>query len=159
MWLSFQRPSSHIIWNPAVGFHKAHHSMWCLEGFKLRTSLKPCSVLTFFSHTRPTLVSTLYICININLTHKTETGTANRWGTTNSNHLDQLSWLANQKHWVAVKSYLLHSFCAGVQQLCLLLATATCASLQIQTTFLSQTDIFWLSFIQFYCADHILSTA
>jgi hypothetical protein len=32
-----------------------------------------------------------------NLTHKTETGTANRWETPNSKHLDQSIFLANQK--------------------------------------------------------------
>jgi hypothetical protein len=47
-----------------------------------------------------------------NPTHKTETGIANRWGiTSRENHLDQSLWYANQKkHWVAVRSHLLHSF-------------------------------------------------
>jgi hypothetical protein len=31
-----------------------------------------------------------------------------------ANHLDQSLWLANQKHWAAVRSYLLHSSLAGV---------------------------------------------
>jgi hypothetical protein len=45
-----------------------------------------------------------------NPTNKTETGTANRWGTTIANHMDQSLWWADQKHWEAVRSYLLHSF-------------------------------------------------
>ncbi len=41
-----------------------------------------------------------------NSTHKTETGTANRWETPN-----QTTWTDHfQKHWAAVRSYLLHSF-------------------------------------------------
>ncbi len=50
-----------------------------------------------------------------NSTNKTETGTANRWG---SNHLDQSLWWANQKHWAAVRSQLLYSFSAGAQRCC-----------------------------------------
>ncbi len=45
-----------------------------------------------------------------NPTHKSETGTVNRCGITVANHLHQSIWWANQKHWAAVRSYLLHSF-------------------------------------------------
>jgi len=46
-----------------------------------------------------------------NPTYKTETGTANRWGwTTIANHKVESLWWTNQKHWAAVRSYLLHSF-------------------------------------------------
>ncbi len=43
--------------------------------------------------------------------HITETLTANRWGTSNRNHLDESLWWTNQKqHWAAIRSYLSHSF-------------------------------------------------
>jgi hypothetical protein len=136
--------------------------MWCLEGFKLRTSLKPCPVLTFFlipaQHWYLPYIY-MYVCMYINLTHKTETGTANRWGTTNSNHMDQLLWLANQKHWVAVKSYLLHSFVQECSNCAFYQPRQIVQVCRAKPTFLSQTDMFWLFFIQFYCADRILSTA
>ncbi len=46
-----------------------------------------------------------------NPTRKTETATANRWGTTNSKPPGPIIICrANQKHWAAVRSYLLHSF-------------------------------------------------
>jgi len=46
----------------------------------------------------------------LNPTHKSETGTVNRCGITIANHRHQSIWWANQKHWAAVRSYLLHSF-------------------------------------------------
>jgi hypothetical protein len=63
-------------------------------------SMWPCNI--FFSY--------LLFC---NPTHTTETGIANGWGNTTTviaNHLVQLLWSANQKHWTAVRSFLLHSF-------------------------------------------------
>ncbi len=46
-----------------------------------------------------------------------------------ANHQDQSLWWANDKHWVAVRSYLLHSFCAGAQRCCCAFynPAATCA--------------------------------
>ncbi len=74
-----------------------------------------------------------------------------------ANHLDQSLWWTNQKHSAAVRSYLSHSFLQ-------VHGCAFCHPLQIvqlcwaKTIFLSQSRMFWLSFIQFYSADHILST-
>jgi len=48
IWSGFQTPSSHIIWNLTVGFHKGHHLMWYPKGFKLRIGLKTYPILTFF---------------------------------------------------------------------------------------------------------------
>jgi hypothetical protein len=82
-----------------------------------------------------------------NPTHKTEAGTANRWGTTNGEPLlDQLLRWANQKHSVVVRSYLLHSSlhapCTSHRTLC--------NDADPKPVLLSQIGIFWLCFIQFY---------
>ncbi len=85
------------------------------------------------------------------LTH--ETRTINSGGLLLANHLDQSLWV-NQKGWPAVRSYLLNPFRR------LLLATATCTIMMSQTIFMTQAGIdIWLVFIQFYCANHILSTS
>jgi hypothetical protein len=80
----------------------------------------PCK--NVFSH----LSSIIIFC---NPTHKIEIGTINRQGTTNSKPLGQSLWWANQKHWITVKSYLLHYF------LCLLLPTINYAILLSQKHF------------------------
>ncbi len=77
-----------------------------------------------------------------------------------ANHLDESLWWANQKHWAAVRSYFLHSF-LQVKRCC---CTFHQSQLHVQeckakTIFLSQTDIHWIFFIEFYSADHIPSTA
>ncbi len=53
------------------------------------------------------IVTSKFSCLHFsNPTHKTETGTANSWETPN-----QTTWTDDfQKHWAAVRSYLLHSF-------------------------------------------------
>jgi len=44
-------------------------------------------------------------------THKTETGTANRWGTPNSKPPERIITMGHsEKHWAGVRSYLLQSF-------------------------------------------------
>jgi hypothetical protein len=48
-----------------------------------------------------------------NPTHKTKTGTANRWETTNNKPP-----LVNQKQGTTLRSYLLHSSLAGAQLCC-----------------------------------------
>jgi hypothetical protein len=53
-----------------------------------------------------------------------------------TNHLDQSLWWANQKHWAAVRSYLLHSFfCMCIALLTFLWTTATCAIMMSQNYF------------------------
>jgi hypothetical protein len=46
---------------------------------------------------------------------KTEMGTQNWWEQLIANHLDQPSWLTNQKQGIVVRSYSLHSFLASAQ--------------------------------------------
>jgi len=50
-----------------------------------------------------------------------------RGGLLIANHMDQSVRWANQRHWTAVRSYLLHSFLQVHSLLCLLPAMATCA--------------------------------
>jgi hypothetical protein len=54
-----------------------------------------------------------------------------------ANHLDQSVWWANQKHWAAVRSYLLHSFlfCRCIMLLHSLLATANSVLMPSQNHF------------------------
>jgi hypothetical protein len=121
---------------------------WCIRATSISVSIWPCK--TYFSH--PSLVIYFFFC---NHTHKTEKlWTTNRWDTTNSKPLEPIIMMdPNQKHRpaAAVRSYLLHSFTrlaiAKTKQFC-----------WAKAMFLRQTDIVWLFFIQFYCADHILST-
>ncbi len=61
----------------------------------------------YFSH--PSLVI-YFFC---NPTHKTETGTANKWELLIANHLGQSLWFVNQKQGAPVRSYLLHSSLSG----------------------------------------------
>jgi hypothetical protein len=50
---------------PAATFHKEYHPIWYPELFKLRTGLKPWSLLTYFFDTRPTLELALLKFTNI----------------------------------------------------------------------------------------------
>ncbi len=77
-----------------------------------------------------------------------------------ANHMDQSLWRAAQKHWAAVRSYLLHSFLQVHSALRLVPATVPCAIM------LSQTPFSWVKAVQigfsssiFTLQDHILSTA
>jgi hypothetical protein len=65
-----------------------------------------------------------------------------------ANHLDQLLWWANQKHWAAVvvRSYLLHSFLLSTSLLGHSPATANCTIMHGQNHF---PNVFWFFFIQF----------
>jgi hypothetical protein len=83
-----------------------------------------------------------------NFTHKTETGTANRWGggLLIANQLDQSLQWADQKHfWSAVWS---ERCCATMYQ-----PPQTMQLCWAKTIFLSQTGVFWLFLTQqFYHA-------
>jgi hypothetical protein len=92
-----------------------------------------------------------------NLTHKTGIGQQIRGELLIAIHLDQSLRWANQKHWVVVRSYLLHWF----RQVPTVDAPFTshrklCNDAPPQP--FSWKKKLWLFFIQFYCADHILST-
>jgi len=50
--------------------------------------------------------------INLNLGQQID------WGLLVANHLDQSLWWANEKHWAAVRSHVLHSFSACAQGCC-----------------------------------------
>jgi len=87
---------------------KQHHC-WCLEhpqGYPFSTW--PCKTISHI------LVSSILFH---NPTHKTKTGTANRWETTNSKPLGPM---ANQKQWAVIISYLSYSSLAGAQLCCAL---------------------------------------
>jgi hypothetical protein len=47
--------------------------------------------------------------------HKTKTGTANRWQTTNSKSPGQINKIGQNREGAAIRSYLLHSSLAGVR--------------------------------------------
>ncbi len=64
---------------------------------------------------------------------KTESGTLNRWGTTNSKSLGAIIWWANQKHSAAIRSYLLHSWERGLLRL--FQATTNCIIIMSQNHF------------------------
>ncbi len=64
-------------------------------------------------------------------------------------HLDQSLWWANQKHWAAFRSYLV-LFLVRSQPCCAFYQPTQSVQLcWAKTIFLSQTGMFWLSFIQF----------
>jgi hypothetical protein len=100
-----------------------------------------CSV---YDRAKIFLTSKFNYLLFCNPTHKTETGTANRWELLITNHLDQSLWLLNQKQGAAVRSCSLHSSLAA--------AHLRCASYQPQqiepickrkTIFLRWTGICW----------------
>ncbi len=87
-----------------------------------------------------------------NTTNKIEIGTSNRWG----NHLHQSLWWANQKHWAAVMSYLLHSF---LEVHTIYQPSQTVQLYWAKTMFLSQTSMFFfLKIIPFYVQDNSWAT-
>ncbi len=97
---------------------------------------------------------------------KVKTRIANRWETTNSKPLGPIIIMMRQSETQSNNSQIIFItlFSAGAHPclLRLLPATAKCGIVlsQNQTIFLTQpSSMFWLFFIQFYCADHILSTA
>jgi hypothetical protein len=61
-----------------------------------------------------------------------------------ANHMDQSLWWANQKHWAAVRSYLLH--CASYQP------RSPAQLWWGKTIFVSQTGTGCIFFIHLYCA-------
>ncbi len=73
-----------------------------------------------------------------------------------ANHMDQLLWWANQKHWAAVRSYLVHSFLQRAPRclLCRVPATADCEIMLHQNHFgiCHVMCTFWHFFIDFSCA-------
>ncbi len=102
----------------------------------------------YFSH--PSIVIYFFATPPIKLKLRQQTGR----GLLIANHLDESLWWANQKHWAAVGSYLLHSFfcrCTVLQRF-FTSHRKLCNYAQPKPIFLSQTGTFWLFFIQFYCA-------
>jgi hypothetical protein len=70
-----------------------------------------------------------------------------------ANHLDESLWWANQKHWAAVRSYLLHSFLQVHSSAALFTKQRRRAQLWgAKTTFLNQTVMLWIFFIDYCCA-------
>jgi hypothetical protein len=68
-----------------------------------------------------------------------------------ANHLDQSLWRTNQKHWAAVRSYLLHSFLQEHSAAVPFTSHITLPNYaEPKPFFLSQTSIWWTFFIQFY---------
>jgi hypothetical protein len=83
---------------------------------------------------------------------KTEIGQQIRGELLIAIHLDQSLRWANQKHWLVVRSYLLHSF----RQVPFTSHRKLCNDAPPKPFSWKKL---WLFFIQFYCADHMLSTA
>jgi len=73
-----------------------------------------------------------------------------------ANHLDESLWYSNQKHWSVVRLYFITLFYMQVGSV----VAETFTTRHRETTqlcwakniFLSQTSMFWLFLIQFYCA-------
>jgi hypothetical protein len=64
-----------------------------------------------------------------------------------ANHMDQTLWWANQKHWVAVRSHLLHSFfCRCTALLPLVAPTVTCTIMRSQNHF-PESNRYMLDFL------------
>jgi hypothetical protein len=81
--------------------------VYCSNNYLLRASPAVSSMWTlqkYFSH--PSLV----ICCFAIPPMKLKLGQQKGRGLLIGNHLDKSSWWTNQKHWAAVKSYLLCSF-------------------------------------------------
>jgi hypothetical protein len=78
----------------------------------------PCKKIFF---TSKFIYVCMYVCMLLfcHPTHKTEAGIANRCETTNSKPPGPIIMMGeSETHWVAVRSYLLHSFSAGAQRCC-----------------------------------------
>jgi hypothetical protein len=76
--------------------------VYCSNNYLLRAS--PAVSKKYFSH--PSLVIYCFAIPPMKL----KLGRQKGWGLLIGNHLDKSSWWTNQKHWAAVKSYLLCSF-------------------------------------------------
>jgi hypothetical protein len=99
----------------------------------------------------------LLIC---SLTHKTETGTANRWETIYSKPPGPIRTMGQLETLISSQIIFITLFPRGAQCVCAIYDPQQTLQLcEPKTIFLSQTGIFWLVFIKFYCADHILNTA
>jgi hypothetical protein len=71
-----------------------------LHTHRISTGAQYVTLQKYFTH--PSLYSYLLVC---NPTHKTESGAANWWATTNNKPHGRISTRANQKLWREVRSY------------------------------------------------------
>jgi hypothetical protein len=85
--------------------------------------------------------SYLFIC---NPTHKTETGTANRWGTTNSKPPGPIIMMGQSETLTSTQIVFITLQVHAV--------AGPFTSYHKRSNLLSQTGIVWLFFIQIYCA-------
>jgi len=100
----------------------------------------------YFTH--PSLYSYLLVC---NPTHKTESGAANWWATTNNKPHGRISTMGQSETLTRSQIILLHSFSAGTQSCCATYQPSqTRQSCWAKTIFLSQNrHIFTFFFVQF----------
>jgi hypothetical protein len=88
-----------------------------------------------------------------NPTHKTETGIANRWGTTNSEPPAPIIMIGQSKTLSGSHIIFITLFCAGAHPCCAFYQPQQILQCcWAKTGFLSETGRFWLLFIEFYCA-------
>ncbi len=97
-----------------------------------------------------------------NPTHKTEIGTVNRWGTTNSKPPGRIIMMSQIRNTVQRLDHIYYTlFCRCIALLRFVSSMvkhflpAMAARTQLceaKTIFLSQTSILWIFFINFYCA-------
>ncbi len=88
-----------------------------------------------------------------NPTNKTESGSANRWGTANSKPHGPIIMMGRSETLSSSRSYLVHSFVQVHSAAAPRTSHGTCAQLcWTKPIFLSQTGSNWIFFIDFSCA-------
>ncbi len=99
----------------------------------------------YFSH--PSLVVYFFATP----THKTESGTANIWGSTNSKPPGPIIMMGQSETLSSCHIIFITLFSVGVQCYCTFYQPLQAVKLYwAKTIFLSQTGMFWIFFIQFY---------
>jgi hypothetical protein len=153
-----------LFW-PIASIYLCMHlkSSWeiCLDFGPPQEHLQRCAQFVtlwkYFSH--PSFCSVLFWC---NPTNKTETGDSKYvGGLLITNHLDRSLWCANQKHWAAVRSYLLHSFLQVGAQCCCFYQPWHGAQIMLSQKPISwakPANVRWYSSSNFTLQDHIPST-
>jgi hypothetical protein len=84
-----------------------------------------------------------------NPTHQTETGTANRWGTTSSKPPGPIIMMGESE--TVTRSQIIYITLFSVVCCAFYTPPHTVQLCWAKTVFLSQTSTFWVFFIEFYC--------
>jgi hypothetical protein len=125
----------------------------CFTAFPALLSVCMCDLAKMF------FTSKFSHLVFSNPANKTETGTPNRWGTTNSKPLGPIIMIGQSETLSRSQITFITLFSAGAERCCAYYQLGQPVELcWAKTIFMSQTGIFGLSSSNFIVQDHFLST-